>query len=140
MSHTGLGVLINALTGGKGQLEPVNGVLGKTVREAVLKPEAKRDGALKVVFTDGTELLLFDDGRSCCESRWLHTDDDLSSLAGGVLREVRVDPGPTEEDAYGDPKESEFLVLRTDRATVTVVAYNEHNGYYSGFWLAAEVS
>jgi hypothetical protein len=63
----------------------------------------------------------------------MHTDDVLQDFIGAKLLNAEVREGPTELDKYGDPIESEFLVVSTSIGFFTVVNYNEHNGYYGGF-------
>ena len=65
----------------------------------------------------------------------MHTDDDLSHYIGAKLIGLELRDGPIEDNEYGDPKECQFLLIRTDRGDVTIANYNEHNGYYGGFWI-----
>ena len=66
----------------------------------------------------------------------MHTDDDLTRFVGSefVLAEAREGPDLSVEYEI---KESQFLVITTDKGVFTVVNYNEHNGYYGGFLMAA---
>jgi hypothetical protein len=93
---------------------------------------------LRIAFDDGSTLHIWDAGQDCCEARYMSTDDDLSSLIGGHLVDVDVRDGDV--GTYGDDShETAFVKVITDQATITLVTHNEHNGYYGGFGLAAQV-
>lgn len=79
-----------------------------------------------------------DNAQSCCENRYLTTDDDLPSFVGASL--VGVDRVEVEaaDDDYGDVHEQMFVKLETTAGTITLVAHNEHNGYYGGFCIESE--
>jgi hypothetical protein len=139
MSHLGLGVMINMLSGDEESEPTVAGALGKVIRTIVLDEKVTEDGALVLTFTDGSVLCLLDAGRSCCESRYLTTDDDLPSFAGATFTGLEVLSGPDNEDDDYGVHETAFLHVRTDRGTIVVTTHNEHNGYYGGFWLIARV-
>jgi hypothetical protein len=72
-----------------------------------------------------------------CETRWMHTDDDLSVFVGSHFISAEVRDGPEKRSGWVDI-ESQFLLITTDLGTATIVNYNEHNGYYGGFWMAAD--
>lgn len=92
---------------------------------------------LRLRFVDGSGVKLFDDGQSCCEYRYMRTDDDVQDLVGAELLGVEEKDGP-EADDCGDVHEQRFLEIRTSRGHVLIANHNEHNGYYGGFALAAE--
>jgi len=52
-----------------------------------------------------------DAARSCCESRYLHTDDDLDYLAGQVFHDLSVERVDDQETASGDIQEMAFLKI-----------------------------
>ena len=93
----------------------------------------QEDDKLLVRFVGGGSLRIWDSGQSCCESRYMTTDDDLSSFVGAKVVSLDAVGGPTEEDEYGDPHEQMFVKLETTAGTITMVTHNEHNGYYGGF-------
>jgi len=134
MCHPGIGAMLHWLRGNSKTVEALTVAIGKTITEAKIDDDYNAgDGGLVLKFTDGTGIVLFDDGRSCCESRYMHTDDDLAYYADATLLEAVVEDGPTEMDEYDEPKESQFLIVGTSKGEFTVVNYNEHNGYYGGF-------
>jgi hypothetical protein len=98
---------------------------------------ALTDDAFFILFSD-IALKLQDNGQACCESRYFHTDDDLAAFVGSRFMGFEIRDGPT-EDIRGDDKESQFLLISTDRGVCTVVAYVLHGGYYGGFQITAEV-
>jgi hypothetical protein len=131
--NIGMGVMINALSGTNGA-EKVVEALGKTITYVGIE-----ENELRFRFDDASELDLFDDGQSCCEHRYMNTDDDLAYFVGAVFQGVRVqDGGYEQDDDYGDCVESQFLLVDTNKGTFTVANYNSHNGYYGGFWIVAK--
>lgn len=113
--------------------------------QAVLASVGKRIASVELVadelrlaFTDGAVLRIYDDGQSCCESRYMRTDDDLPTFAGATLRgvDVRDATDITHEDDY-ESHEVAFLVVHTDGGDIVCSTHNEHNGYYGGFAMKA---
>jgi hypothetical protein len=97
------------------------------------------DDALHFMFDDGTGIKMFDDGQSCCESRYMLTDDKLeehvgAKLIGAIIKTAgRVD---TEEEY--NVHEVQFLEIHTSNGYVTLSSHNEHNGYYGGISLVVK--
>jgi hypothetical protein len=73
--HLGMGVMIGMLSGNAKTVDTVKSSLGKIIETVELK-----DDDLKFLFTDGTGMILRDDGQSCCEHRYMVCDDDLTSF------------------------------------------------------------
>jgi len=120
-------------------------VCNKESVEAFARGKDKSISALALVnselvfeFSDGYKMKLFDDGQSCCESRYMMTDDNLSDFIGSTLLDAEVLSAPNEPDEYGE-HEVQFLVIRTDRGAFTMATHNEHNGYYGGFSVIAKL-
>lgn len=110
----------------------------KTIKRAYLE-----DNKLKLDFTDGTGLMLYDDDHQCCEERWTSTDDDLDNFCDSKLYKVEVKEGPTVDDNETDKYETyyhdtAFLDVTTSKGVFTLVTHNSHNGYYGGFDLVCE--
>jgi hypothetical protein len=115
----------------------VSAAKGKTISAMAVNPEYNHgDGGLVIDFIDGTGIVLFDDGRSCCEKRYAHTDDDLTAFAGAVFRGCEIREAPNLVDEDSDVHEVQFLLVHTSLGAVTIETHNEHNGYYGGFYLA----
>jgi hypothetical protein len=126
--------MINHLLGHNGA-DHVTAAIGKTLASVKLDKEHNR---LELRFDDGTGVSLRDDGHRCCESRYMTCDDDLSDYAGAALNDVTVRdaPGAGDEDKV---HEVQFLAVLTSKGEFTLANHNEHNGYYSGFSIAAEL-
>lgn len=107
------------------------GAIGKVIQALNLSDEE-----LWFTFTDGTQMKIFDNGRKCCERRYMHTDDDLLPHAGAILQGVSV-RNAQKVETNGLFVEVQFLVVTTSRGQFTVANYNEHNGYYGGFMIVA---
>lgn len=86
---------------------------------------------LQLVFPSGIASL-WDAGQSCCEHRYMTTDDELETFKDAKL--VGIDRVYVEDETeYGDPHEQVFVKVETTKGTITCVTHNQHNGYYGGF-------
>jgi len=130
MSGLGMGAMLHYLVGGSAN--SADKYYGRTVIAASLDAENDK---LLIGFDDGVTIAIWDDGQSCCESRYMRTDDDVSSLVGGRLLRIEAKEGPEEEGEYGDVHEQVFVEVATDGGFITISNHNEHNGYYGGFGL-----
>lgn len=115
------------------QLNKDSLLIHKSLENSILSIDIT-DQELSFKFQDNSRLIFFDDGQSCCESRYIHTDDDLKYYIGANFLGYEIKPGPS-EDNDGYVKECEFFVIHTSKGEFTLVNYNVHNGYYSGFSL-----
>jgi hypothetical protein len=132
MINLGMGVMINMLGGNESTVNAHLAAKGKVIKALSLDEED--DGHLNLDFEDGTGIRIYDDGRSCCEARFMTTDDDLPSFVGAAFTGCRVQDGGTTKEDY-ETKEVQFLLVDTSKGTFTVTTHNEHNGYYGGFYL-----
>lgn len=101
---------------------------GKEIEQIIMN-----DDRLKILFKDGSGMLVYDDGHSCCEHRYMHCEDirDFDYHEGAFLRHIEVVKGPEiESDEY---HETEFCNILTSKGVIQLVCHNEHNGYYGGF-------
>lgn len=125
----GIGVMIHMMFGRNAEtVASYNEALGKTISALSLGD----DDALHFTFTDGSRIKFSDEGQSCCESRYMRTDDDLSAFVGAKLIGAEIKEAPEMADQYG-MHEVQFLEVQTDRGVFTMASHNEHNGYYGGF-------
>lgn len=135
MSQPGLGAMIHMLGGGSPR-NPSD-FYGRKITDAKLE-----DDTILLTFSDGSGAKIWDDGQSCCESRYMTCDDDLGKLVGGELRRVETKPGPDTAVEYGEHEqvfiEQVFIEIGTNECFVTVCTHNEHNGYYGGFDLSMD--
>lgn len=131
-SHVGMSVLIHELAG----TNRGGGIYGASIGKTIKSVELLND-ELRFVFTDDTAMRVWDDGQSCCESRYMVTDDDLSQFAGTTFDGIEIKDAPDEEDTYG-AHEVQFLEVKTGKGVFTMATHNEHNGYYGGFYVRCE--
>jgi len=107
--------------------------VGKVVAFAWLNGE---DNKFYLKFEDGKQIAIWDCGQSCCEKRYMRTDDDPQDLVGGKLIGIVARPVANDENPYGDYcHEICFVEVSTDKGHVVFSNHNEHNGYYGGFVL-----
>ncbi len=132
----GIAVMLNELGGNDESATAFKGAIGKIVTALRL---GENDNSLHFTFSDGTGIRLVDDGQSCCERRYMRTDDDLSGYIGGKLLSAEIREGPESESEYGDLHEMQFLVVKTSKGQFVISNHNEHNGYYGGFSIACFV-
>ena len=127
----GVGVIISELSGNEETVNTYKQSLGK----AITKVWLGEDNSLHLRFTDGTGIRFSDNGQSCCEERYMRTDDDLSHFVGAKFTgaEVKDAPPVLDEDAWGIEHEVQFLEVHTDKGSFVMSNHNEHNGYYGGF-------
>jgi hypothetical protein len=130
MGNLGFGVMLRALSGNEETVRAFTGAVNKIISSARV---AKDVDELQLRFTDGTGILVFDDGQSCCESRYMRTDDDLSQASGATFLGLDIKDAPGQEDEYGDAHDIQFLELQTSLGPFTMSNHNVHNGYYGGF-------
>src|SRR5690606_1342499 len=117
----GVGVIIGMLGGNAESVETFRAAVGKRIVRLWLDATANGgDGALRFRFEDGTGMMLADGGRSCCESRYAHTDDDLTYHVGAELLSAEVRDGPTQTGEWGDEHETAFLHVTTSKGTFVV--------------------
>ena len=140
MGQLGFGVMTFQLFGSS---EGYEKYVGRRIVEASLvkagdKPSCGEAGdELRLKFEDGVEISLRDEGQSCCESRYVTCDDDLSKIVGGKLVKIEAKDAPNGESGYGEHEQC-FIEVSTDECFVTLCTHNEHNGYYGGFALAIQ--
>ena len=142
MSQLGVGVMIQMLSGNEDSVKAFQSAIGKTIASVVVYQQGSRLGPdpdeLRIAFTDGTGVALYDNGQSCCESRYMHTDDDLKSYVGAVLLDGEIREAPSVSENPCDYHDVEFLDIKTSVGVLTVSNHNEHNGYYGGFAVRAK--
>lgn len=132
MGQLGMGVMLGMLSGNAGSVDAFTKALNKTITSVKLGD----DDALHFVFDDGFKMKLSDEGQSCCESRYMRTDDNLGDYIGAKLLGAEIKEAPNAPEEYGD-HEVQFLEVQTDKGVFTMASHNEHNGYYGGFCIRA---
>ncbi len=132
MTRMGLGVMLHNLSSNEETVNAYNASIGKTISELFMHNEE-----LHMNFTDDTGIKFYDNGQSCCEHRYMMTDDELNDFVGAKFIKAEIVDGPDLET--GDScHEQQFLLIDTSLGTFTMVTHNEHNGYYGGFALTIQ--
>ncbi len=116
----------------------VDSLLGRIISSILL-----RDSDIFIAFEDGSSLKVWDDGQSCCETRYITSDESFEHYSGSKflgleMREFTY-PEDHQEDEYMC-HECEILFIKTSVGDVDFVTHNEHNGYYGGFMIDCEGS
>ena len=115
-------------------MDKISNSVGKEIAEVTLL-----DNKLHFVFTDKTQIYVVDDGQSCCEMRYMTTDDDLKAFVGAKLLGLEVKDAPDAKATCEDyAHEVQFLEIQTNKGVLTMATHNEHNGYYGGFFITVE--
>jgi hypothetical protein len=111
-------------------------ILEESKEKKIAALSITEEEALHFTFEDGSKIRVFDDGQSCCEHRYMRTDDVLENFVGATLVEIELRNVPNENspDDY-DEHEIQFLLVTTSKGVFTVANHNVHNGYYGGFVL-----
>ena len=109
-------------------------VIGQEIVDIEFNEE---DNYIRLNFGGPLSYYIQDDGQSCCELRYMKTDDDVKSLIGGSIVSITIKDGPDIEDD-GETHEQQFLEIQTTNGLATFSNHNEHNGYYGGFWVTIE--
>lgn len=132
----GVGVMMHTFCGGSSH--KVSEYIGKKITAVDMKGDK-----LLVTFDGGKKIAIWDDGQSCCENRYMMTDDDVQSLVGHSLVRIDAKDGTTVrgDEEYFEEHEVCFVEIGTEVGFITIANHNEHNGYYGGFGLEiSEVS
>lgn len=109
-------------------------VVGKKIMDIKLE-----DDMLYLSFGSQGTLKISDEGQSCCEYRYMTTDDKLDEYVGGNLLNIEIKPTPIPIKDGGDDEDHdiEFLEVTTTKGAFVLATHNEHNGYYGGFYVCA---
>lgn len=107
---------------------------GRTIKRADFG-----NNLISLQFDDGVKIQIWDDGQSCCENRYMTSDDKFEDLVGQKLVSIKVKAvnETHDEENYND-HDVAFLEIQGDKSAITVAAHNEHNGYYGGFGLSID--
>ena len=106
-------------------------------RRKTIESLSLNDNVLRFTFTDGSKLRVYDNGQSCCESRYMQTDDTLGDFVGANLLGVEVRETVGGSGEHEEEHEVQFLIVATSKGSFTAANYNDHNGYYGGFSIEA---
>jgi len=132
MSNLGMGVMIGMLGGNADSVNAVQSCVGQTIDKVSLENDC-----CIFTFRSGLKVQFSDEGQSCCESRYMTTDDNLSDYVGATWLNAEIKEAPSFEAEY-DEHDIQFLEFSTTNGALTFSSHNEHNGYYGGFWIVAK--
>ena len=130
MPNLGIGVMINMLGGNEESVNALQKASGKEIASAELA-----ENSLSLKFSDGSGIRFWDNGQSCCESRYMVCDDNLLEFTGQKFIDAELKDGANIQGEYGDEHEVQFLRINTTGGAIVCSNHNEHNGYYGGFSL-----
>ena len=134
--NQGISVMLHRLSSNSESVAAYRKALNQKI--VALELDSARDKErLLLTFENGYRLALLDDGQSCCESRYMTTDDTLSDYVGADFVEVELRDAPSKGGEY-EEHDIQFLVIKTSRGSFTIETHNQHNGYYGGFAIVAE--
>lgn len=103
-----------------------------------LETAAMRDDALHLIFEDGCEIKLSDNGQDCCDTRYMTCDDDLESFRGDRFVGIEVLEAPEIEHRGGCHEVNFVNAIFASGNKITCQTHNEHHGYYGGFRIEVE--
>lgn len=132
-NNLGMGVMIGMLSGSEETKEAIQASRDKEIKSVKLD-----DNALKFEFTDNSTLMVWDDGQSCCERRWMDTSDNLDEFYGSRLMGFTLKDGPSTDQEW-ESHDIQFLDVTTSKGVFQMATHNQHNGYYGGFWICASL-
>ena len=127
-----MAVMLRMLGGGSRSVEIFAAASDKTIKTVELV-----DDALRFEMADGSKFQLRDEGQSCCEHRYMRTDDDLSYYVGSRLTGAEMRDAPSVQDDDAECHDVQFLAIFTSRGEFVLSSHVEHNGYYGGFAIEA---
>ncbi|MGA1047347.1 MAG: DUF7448 domain-containing protein [Minisyncoccia bacterium] len=133
----GLKVMINQLW--RHKVEETYDTLKNVINKKIIKVWLDEyEDKLKFIFEDGSQISIYDDGQSCCESRYMTTDYDLSKYSEATFLDIEIKDGGYLNEKWGYEHQIEFLDIKTNKGVFVIATHNEHNGYYGGFSIIAE--
>ena len=128
-----MGIMNDMLSDDEETVNAIKKSIGRIINKVVIDEDQ-----LVFYFADGSKLIIWDDGQSCCEIRYMNTDDDLEYYKKSKLLDFELSLNDNVENIdYWEVEDSQFLKVKTSLGVFTVANYNAHNGYYGGFAIKA---
>ena len=114
---------------------------GKEISQIYLDKDYNNgDGGIVIEFSeDNKKIILFDDRRMCCESRYVHCDDSLDYYDGSIFRGIQIKRLENFRDRADYDHEIQFVHIVTNVGTVVAETHNVHSGHYGGFDLKIDL-
>ena len=132
-TYTGIGVMIGMLSGNGETVDALRSAIGSTISALRIVDEG-----LYIELSSGDTLRIWDGGQSCCEDRYMRTDDDLDYYIGAKLVDFELRDAPEVAHEWG-VHEVQFLAVKTSAGELVMSSHVEHNGYYGGFCIQASL-
>jgi predicted phage gp36 major capsid-like protein len=114
--------------GQKDAAEIIERCIGKKIIEVKFS-----DDTIFLTFADMKTLWIWDGGQSCCERRFMRTDDNIQELVGLDFEGLELSTVARCSFESLDEREIQFLKVKAGWVEVVFSSHNEHNGYYGGF-------
>jgi hypothetical protein len=115
--------------------------VGKKIEKLYIDPEYNNgDGGLVIQFEDNKKIILFDDNRQCCESRYIHSNDNLSWHEGSNFKGIQIKNIRDKRDECDFKHETQFIHVLTETDTLVIETHNVHEGHYGGFNLKIDTN
>jgi hypothetical protein len=108
----------------------INSLINQEIRSIELIQD--HNSIIRIKFRGSVVLKIEDVGQSCCEHRYITTDDKLDVQEEEKLVNILLKEHISGDSDYG-AHEIQFLEIQTDKDTYVFCTHNEHNGYYGGF-------
>ena len=139
-NHLGLGVMLQRFyNDGQNTVDVVEQSLNQNIKSVTFEEGTHGKNVLRFKLANETTLVIEDHVQSCCEYRHMSTDDELEYYSGATLLEFNLEDGPEGSTGCDAVHDQQFLHVKTSKGSFTVVNHNEHNGYYSGFYIVASL-
>lgn len=82
---------------------------------------------------DKKTLVISDYAQSCCENRYMTTDDNLTEFFGAIFKGIEEKPTSSISENEYEDHDLMFIEIKTSKGDFILKSHNEHNGYYAGF-------
>lgn len=106
----------------------------KFIGQVITSATFDGDSAITLMFGD-KGIVISDEGQSCCEHRYMDVQDDISYLIGKTYLGWELGEYTNDDDDEWYVHDIQFLNINVSDYTLQVSNHNEHNGYYSGFYI-----
>lgn len=125
------------LSGNEDTVEALRGSVGHTI-SGIKLDEGPQGELILIGLNNGKTLTVSDQGQSCCESRYITTDADLPYYIGATIIDFELRDMPSIEKDF-EFHDAQAFVISTSAGVIDFVTHVEHNGYYGGFSISANL-
>jgi hypothetical protein len=115
--------------------------VGKKIEKVYIDPEYNNsDGGLVVELEGNKKIILFDDNRQSCESRFVRSNDDLSWFEGTTFKGIQIKNMKDTRDEFDEIHETQFIHVLTGIGNIIMEVHNIHSGHDGGFDLKVDTN